>query len=51
MWNVFRVNRKDTRMTSLTLFWFLQCSADLVHSSGVFVGGFERVNSGPVDEL
>ena len=40
-------------MTLLTLFWFLYClvSTDLAHSSGVSVGGFERVNAGSVDEL
>ena len=53
MWNVFRVKGKDTRMTSMTLFWSLYCklSADLADSSGVSVGDFERVNAGSVDEL
>ena len=50
---MFRVKRKDTRMTSLTLFWFLYCSlsTDLAHSSDVSVGNFERVNADLIDEL
>ena len=53
MWNVFRVKSKDTRMTSMTLFWCLYCwlSTDLAHSSGVSVSDFDRVNDGSVDEL
>ena len=53
MWNVFRVKRKGTRMTSLTLLWCLYCelSTDLAHSSGVSVGYFDCVNAGSVDKL
>ena len=50
---MFRVESKDTRMTSMTLFWCLYCylSTDLAHSSSVSVSGFDRVNDGSVDEL
>ena len=53
MWNVFGVKSKDSRMTSMTLFWCLYCllSTDLAHASGVSVNDFDRVNAGSLDEL
>ena len=45
MWNLFRVNNKDTRTTPLTFFWHLYCFfwADFTHS---FIVEFEQVNDG-----
>ena len=48
-----RVKSKDTRMTSITLFWCHYCylSTGLAHSSGVSLSDFDRVDAGSVDEL
>ena len=46
MWNLFKVNNKDTRTTSMTSFWFLYCWLwiDFTRSSGVSIVNFEQVN-------
>ena len=48
IWNLFRFNNKDTRTTSMTSFWCLDCwfGTYIAHIAGVFIGYFEQVNNG-----
>ena len=48
VWNMFKVNTKDTRTTSMTSFWCLywQLRTDFGHCSGGSIDGFEHVNAG-----
>ena len=43
-----QVNKKDTRTTSLTSFWWLYCYlwTDFTHCSSIFIVSFEQVNTG-----
>ena len=45
--NLFRVNNKITRITSLTLFWchYRQLWVNFTHCSGVSITNFEHVNA------
>ena len=42
----YRVNNKNTRTTSMTSFWCLDCylKTDFTHCSGVSIDDFEQVN-------
>ena len=46
-WNLFKVNNKDTRMTSLTSYWCLYCYlwTNFTQCSGVSTVDFEQVNA------
>ena len=46
MWNLFKVNNKDSRTTSLTSFYCLYCWTDFIHCSGVSGVDFKQVNTG-----
>ena len=46
VWNLFRVNNRDIRTTSITSFWCLyELWADLIHCSGVSIVDLEQVNA------
>ena len=51
VWNMFKVNNKDTRTTSLKSFWCLYCQlwTNFTHCSGVSIADFEKVNLGWVE--
>ena len=50
VWNLFKVNNKDSRTTWTKSFWCLYCQLgiEFTHCSGVFVVDFELVNTGCV---
>ena len=47
VWNLFKINNKVTRMTSMTLLWCLYCQllTDFTHCSTVSMFDFEQVNT------
>ena len=47
MWNLFKVNNKHARITSMTSFWCLYCWlwTDSTHCSAVSIVDFEQVNA------
>ena len=47
MWNIFRVNNKDTRATPIKWFWCLYCKLwmDSAHYFDVSINDFEQVNA------
>ena len=44
---MFKVNKKETKTTSLTSFWFLYCSflTYLISCPSVSIANFEKVNA------
>ena len=52
VWNMFKVNYKDTRTTSLALFWCLYCSfwTDFTHCSAVSIVEFEQINASKTEK-
>ena len=48
VWNMFKVNNKETRTMSMTSFWFLYCLLWIyfTHCSSVSIVDFEQVNVG-----
>ena len=46
LWSLFKVNNKDTRTTSLKLFWLFIVNFVILHISSVFIVDFQQAKAG-----